>query len=215
MKIKICGITQLEDARFAAGARADFLGFVQYQESPRFVDPHLAAEILSWVYGPQPVGVFVDASADAVNRAAEEAGFVYAQLHGDESPDMCADVAVPVIKALRIFADTTPDELRQTMDRYVEYVSLFLLDTGHVSVRGGSGRSFDWSVAAELAASYDFLLAGGLSAENVEGAIARVAPFGVDVSSSLESAPGRKDPAKLDRFFAAVRRATAQSEAGR
>lgn len=214
MKIKICGITRLEDARYSAGAGADFLGFIQHRESPRYIEPESAKEIISWVHGPAPVGVFVNEAADEINDVSGQAGFAFAQLHGDESPALCAEVSIPVIKTLSVFPDTTVDDLRSRMEAYRPYVSLFLLDTGSASLRGGTGERFDWSIARALAREAEFFLAGGLSAENVATAIHTIAPFGLDAASSLEYAPGQKDLSKIDAYFAAVRSAIATSEAG-
>lgn len=200
-KLKICGITRLEDARYAAAAGADYLGFIQYEKSPRYVEPRRAREIVEWVYGPEPVGVFVNATADAVNRAAEEAGFALVQLHGDEPVFEVERVERPVIKALRVSGRTTTAELRRRMRDYEDVADYFLLDTHSGALRGGTGVAFDWEVARGLAEDYDVFLAGGVDAENVGRCIRMLHPYAVDVSSSLESAPGMKDFAKIDAFM--------------
>ncbi len=204
LKVKICGITNLEDARFCAGAGADFLGFIQYPRSPRYVDPETAKEIITWVYGPKAVGVFVNEDAESVNRTAEAAGFDLVQLHGDESPDVCAQIERPVIKAFRIPPETTADEIRAQMEPYREHAAYFLLDTHHPTLWGGTGETFDWQHARALAADFPIFLAGGLNAQNVEEAVRRVRPLGIDLSSSLEAHPGKKDFDKLNAFFETV-----------
>ncbi len=205
MKVKICGITRLEDARFCAGAGADYLGFIQHRESPRYVAPDVVREILSWVEGPGAVGVFVDADPDVVNRATREAGFAYVQLHGDEPPSYCDEMDVPVIKAIRVKPGMKPDDLRRRMDAYEGRVLYYLLDTGKPGIAGGTGETFDWSIAEGIAADYPLFLAGGLTPINVADAVEAVWPYGVDVSSGVESEPGVKDIDRLSEFFDAVR----------
>ena len=202
-KVKICGITRLEDARFCAVAGADFLGFIQHEASPRYVRPGVAREIIDWVVGPEPVGVFVNADADAVNRACDEAGFRLAQLHGHEPPDVCAAVDVPVIKAIHVQHDASAEQLRAVAAPYLDVVDFLLLDTHKTSLWGGTGESFNWRVARELASESDLFLAGGISADNVADAIATMRPYAVDLSSSVEASPGVKDLDKLEAFFRA------------
>lgn len=208
MKLKICGITNLADARYCAAAGADYLGFIQYPGSPRYVEPATAKEIIDWMYGPEAVGVFVNASAEAVNEAAEQAGFALVQLHGTEPPELCAAIDKPVIKALRVTGDASADTLRRLMDRYAEHVAYFLLDTHVEGQWGGTGLPFNWELAQTLAKEYAVFLAGGISADNVAQAITQVQPFAVDLSSSVEAAPGQKDFDKLAAFFDAYHGAT-------
>lgn len=203
-KIKICGITRLDDARFCAAAGADFLGFVQHEASPRYVRPDVAREIVDWIAGPTPVGVFVDASAADVNATCARAGFRMAQLHGHESPETCEAVDVPVIKAVRVAHDASAEQVRAMVAPYLGVVDFVLLDTFHTSLLGGTGESFNWRVARDLGADVDLFLAGGLSAANVAEAVATMRPYAVDLSSSVESAPGVKDLDKLAAFFDAV-----------
>lgn len=200
-RVKICGITRLEDARFCAAAGADFLGFVQHTGSPRFVEPALAREILAWVSGPTPVGVFVDESADAVNARCAEVGFRMAQLHGSETPETCAAVAVPVVKAIRVTHDASVEQVRALAQPYLGVVDFLLLDTHHTSLFGGTGESFNWRVARALAAEADVFLAGGISAANVAEAVQTMRPYAVDLSSSVEESPGVKSLDKLADFF--------------
>lgn len=200
-KLKICGITNLADARYCAGAGVDYLGFIQYEKSPRYISPKNAKEIIEWLYGPQPVGVFVNEDADRVNTLADEIGFELVQLHGNEPTWVCTDIDVPIIKAIHVEPTTTSDEIRFMMDSYVDVVDYFLLDTKKAGLWGGTGETFNWDVAAEIAATYPFFLAGGITASNVADAINRTHPFGIDLSSSVESAPGQKDFDKLVDFF--------------
>ena len=210
-KVKICGITRLHDARTAAVAGADFLGFVQHPESPRYVTPDVAKEIIDWVVGPEPVGVFVNATADEVNEACARAGFRLAQLHGHETPETCAAVEVPVIKAVQVQHDASTEQVSALVERYLDVVDFVLLDTHHTSLWGGTGESFNWRVARELAGEVDLFLAGGISASNVAQAIQTMRPYAVDLSSGVESSPGVKDLDKLDAFFAAFHAATADA----
>ena len=200
-KVKICGITRLHDARTCAAAGADFLGFVQHAESPRYIAPRDAREIIDWVVGPEPVGVFVNADADEVNRVCAEAGFRLAQLHGHEPPEVVAAVEVPVIKALHVQHDASAEQVRALAEPYLAHADFLLLDTHKTSLWGGTGESFNWRVARDLTGLADVFLAGGLSAANVADAVATMRPFAVDLSSSLEEAPGVKDPDKLAAFF--------------
>lgn len=201
LKLKICGITRLEDARYCAAAGADYLGFIQYEGSPRYVAPEQAREIIDWVYGPEAVGVFVNEPPEQVNRAAEAAGFALVQLHGDEPPEVCAAVERPVIKAVRVRPGDTADALRERMEAYRAHVALFLLDTHADEAWGGTGRRLDWDLARDLARVFPLLLAGGIGAENVEEAVRTVQPYGVDLSSSVEEAPGIKSFDRLADFF--------------
>ncbi len=200
-KLKICGLTTLADARYCAAAGADYLGFIQYEKSPRYITPKAAGQIIEWIYGAKCVGVFVNASTEAINAAVEEADFAMAQLHGEETPWECAQVQVPVIKAFRVRPDTDLDALRAEMAEYAPYVEAFLLDTYAASAYGGTGHTFDWSMAQTLAHEFPIFLAGGLDTANIKTAIQTVQPFGVDLSSSLEDAPGQKDFDKLGAFF--------------
>lgn len=203
-KVKICGLTRLHDARFCAAAGADFLGFVQHTDSARYVEPRVAREIIEWVAGPEPVGVFVNESAEAINRRCAEVGFRMAQLHGHESPATVAAVEVPVIKAIQVTHDAAAEQIAALAAPYLGVADFLLLDTHHTSLWGGTGESFNWRVARSLAADFDVFLAGGISAANVAEAAATMRPFAVDLSSSVEEAPGEKDLDKLADFFDAL-----------
>jgi len=200
-KLKICGITTLEDARYCAAAGADYLGFIQYEDSPRYVAPETAREIIGWMYGPEAVGVFVNATAEVVNEVAEAAGFALVQLHGTEPPEVCARIEHPVIKALHVTPLTTAADLRALMTLYAPQVAFFLLDTSKTGLWGGTGASFDWAVAQDLARDFPLFLAGGLGTGNIAEAVRTVQPYGIDLSSSVEATPGVKDFDKLTAFF--------------
>ena len=196
--MKICGITRVEDAVAAIRCGADALGFVFWPRSPRFVSPDEARDIIASV--PQTVakvGVFVNQSADEVNAAADRAGVTMVQLHGDESPAYAAGISRPVIKSI----SGRPGALVPA--GWAADV-IWLVDAHDPERRGGTGRQADWSAAAALAASHKVLLAGGLTPANVGDAIASVRPFGIDVSSGVESAPGIKDRELLLALFGAI-----------
>lgn len=196
IRVKICGITNLEDARLAVDAGADALGFVFCEASPRSVSPEQAAGIIRHL-PPfiQTVGLFVNEALSVVNETADACGLDIIQLHGEESPEFCAAVSRRVIKALRIrdAASLKP------MASY--RVSAFLLDAWSSSAHGGTGRTFNWDIAAGVAKRERIVLAGGLTTGNVADAIRQVHPYGVDVSSGVESAPGTKDAEKVSEFI--------------
>lgn len=201
MQLKVCGITALEDARYLAGAGVDYLGFIQHEESPRYAPPALARDIIEWVHGPSPVGVFVNRGAAEINEVVEQAGFELAQLHGQEPPHVVEQVACPVIKAIRVRHDASENQLRSLFERYEEETDYFLLDTHDSNVWGGSGESFDWRLARDFSGQYPIFLAGGINAKNVQRAAETVRPYAIDLSSSLESAPGEKSFSKIDTFL--------------
>jgi phosphoribosylanthranilate isomerase len=196
MFVKICGITRLEDAEAAVAAGAGAIGFIFWPASPRFIDPH-RARVIAAALPPfvTPVGVFVNQPLDYVNGVASLVRLGVVQLHGDESPQFANAVARPVMKAVSIGkADVRlwPARVR------------LLLDVHDPLARGGTGRTIDWTAAAELASEREIVLAGGLKPENVADAVARVRPFGIDVSSGVEETPGIKDHGRLKALFEAV-----------
>lgn len=206
-EIKICGITNRKDARAAVELGARALGFV-FAPSPRRVDPGQAREIaLSLPPEVLAVGVFVDASQ------REMAGFTWLsgiQLHGQEPPELLA--ALPQAWKIKSFRMKTQEDLAQ-LSLYLESAQAFLLDTRVEGLAGGSGRCFDWNLAVKARElGKPLILAGGLNPANVAEAIARVRPAWVDVSTGVESAPGRKDYRKMKEFIANVR--SADSAAG-
>lgn len=201
--VKICGITREEDALAAAKAGTDLLGFVFYPPSPRNIDPPRARRIISTVahagYPVRFVGVFVNESESNIKEIASLCRLDYVQLHGSEPPQLVSRLAqggLSVIKALRIGGD---DSLLE-MTRYSP--SLFLLDSSVPGSLGGSGKRFDWKIAKRAKERGSFLLAGGLTPKNVAAAVRTVQPWGVDVSTGVESSPGRKDHDKIRQFIA-------------
>lgn len=204
-KVKICGITTLEDARFASGALADYLGFIFYEESPRYVEPAKAGAIINWIEGPLKVGVFVNQPLDDVNEIALRTGVDIIQLHGDESPGYCDMMNYPVIKALHITDDTKTDDLKMEMDTYMNCVDYFLFDTKINGLYGGTGQTFNWKILKDLTMGKPFFLSGGLNSNNVAEAIKVVTPDIVDLSSGLEESPGLKDFDKIEEFFDVMR----------
>ena len=214
-QVKICGITTLEDARFASGALADYLGFIFYSESPRFVEPAKAGAIINWIEGPKKIGVFVNQPLDDVNRIATQTGIDLVQLHGNESPEYCDLVDLPVIKAFHVSDGTSSDELKKRVEIYKECTEFFLFDTKTDSAWGGTGKTFDWNLISDISGDHPFFLAGGLHSENVEEAIRQVNPTVVDLSSGLEDAPGLKDFQKIEEFFDVMRDIWDEQEIGK
>lgn len=203
-KIKICGITNQEDAEIAVQEGADALGFVFYSQSPRYVQPavaqHIIASLPPFVI---PVGVFVNHDLDMVKRVFDDCGLALAQLHGDESPDFCESLHRPVLRAIRLRDRSSFLALAEWKGRMG--VKGFVVDAFSDTVYGGTGHTTDWSLAAEVAKAAPMLLAGGLTPENVQEAIRQVRPYGVDVSSGVECSPGQKDPDKIRAFIQSVR----------
>jgi len=203
VRSKICGITRIEDALAAAESGADAIGFVFYAKSPRAVDVRQARAIIAELPPfVTTVGLFVNASRCELNEILEAVPLDLLQFHGDETPADCEGYHRPWIKALRV---RPGDDLEAACQQYAGARGI-LLDTYVPGVPGGTGEAFDWSlVPASL--SKPIILAGGLSADNVGQAIARVRPYAVDVSGGVERAKGIKDAAKIDAFMRAVKQA--------
>ena len=199
--IKICGITNLNDAHAAVAAGADILGFNFYKLSPRYIAPESAREIINTL--PDSIltaGVFVnEGSPDAVRSIASQSGVKAVQLHGDESPDYCRALN-SVIKS---FAVSDNFDIKQLESYEVDAI---MLDTKDNRLRGGTGRVFDWSIAQQVSELFPKLyLAGGLSPENITEAIEMVQPYAVDACSSLEDKPGIKNHERMRVFVSKVR----------
>jgi phosphoribosylanthranilate isomerase len=219
-KVKICGIRDLDDARAAADAGAHFIGLVFVPERHRRLDPEPARAIVAGLKSsagrvPRIVGLFADQPLEEVNRTIETCGLDLAQLCGREPLDYCNQTRARVIKVLHIPDSLPPqaqtDELVARVKAYREAGNLVTLDRLVEGLQGGTGERFDWSIAAELSRlGQSFLLAGGLSPENVAQAVATVRPWGVDVSSGVETG-GVKDHEKIRAFIREVRE---QSAAG-
>ena len=209
VKVKICGLTNLEDAQVAVEAGADLLGFIFYEKSPRYVDPRVVADIVSAIKRaaavPLCVGVFVNAGPEQILETLAYCALDLAQLHGEEDPASLAALGGRSFKALR---PRTVVEAEDAAIRFSPYSPPagpdILLDAWHPALRGGSGETGDWQLAAGLAGQYRVLLAGGLTPGNVADAIRQVAPWGVDVASGVEAAPGRKDHDRVREFVRTV-----------
>jgi phosphoribosylanthranilate isomerase len=195
--VKICGITRGEDAAAAAEAGAGAIGFIFWPQSPRFVDPYRARRIAR-ALPPfvTPVGVFVNQPLEYVNAVTTLVGLGVVQLHGDEPLDYARAVRRPVLKAI-----SGADLASEAVARWPSDVML-LVDAHDPVRRGGTGAQADWTRAAALAAERPIVLAGGLGVDNIAEAVARVRPFGVDVSSGVEVSPGVKDRQRLAALFA-------------
>lgn len=217
-KIKICGITTPKDALAAIDAGADMLGFNFYPKSPRYLTPDACREITAVSRKDFPqitlVGVFVNTPVSDIRSILETAQLHLAQLHGDETPEMLAELQPHAFKAIRLKSDARTDF--EADKRIPDAIRFFVSESAHASVPailvdaavkgvyGGSGVVADWSAAAQLARRVPLLLAGGLTPENVSEAIKQVQPWGVDVASGVEASPGVKDPAKMRKFVEQV-----------
>lgn len=213
-RVKICGITRLNDARFAAGALADFLGFIFYEESARYITPAKAGAIINWVEGPACVGVFVNQPLDDVNMIGRQTGIDFVQLHGSENPDYCQLVDKPVIKAIHVRDGDKRSDLQSRIEPYLDVVDYLLFDTRIEGLWGGTGKVFDWTLLDEITENVPFFLSGGLNSDNVRQACRIVRPYAVDLASGLESSPGIKDYDKVEAFMDEMRAIWEQQETG-
>ncbi|MEQ9310424.1 MAG: phosphoribosylanthranilate isomerase [Balneolaceae bacterium] len=204
-KIKICGITNLADARYASGAMADYLGFIFYDKSPRYIDPAEAGAIINWIEGPEKVGVFVNQSLDDVNRITKESGLDLVQLHGNETLEYCQLIEKPIIKVIHITPDYDLEELKAKVLLYSEVAEFLLFDSKIDNQWGGTGKTFDWNILKGITGDKPFFLSGGLNPKNLKGAIETVHPFAVDISSGVEEEPGLKDYDKIEAVMNVVR----------
>lgn len=210
VKVKICGLTNLDDAQVALDAGADFLGFILYPKSLRYIQPGQVAEVLAKLVRPshvQTVGVFVNVPTDAVIATLEQTGLDLAQLHGDETEADLAALNGRGYKAVRP-SNAEAAALAQHFTNYPpQHAPQLLVDAYSPNAYGGTGHQADWSLASALARNTPrLLLAGGLTAGNVAQAIAGVAPWGVDVSSGVERSPGQKDHGQVRAFIQNARR---------
>lgn len=210
MKVKVCGITHLEDAESAVGLGAWAIGMVHHKSSPRAVKFSDAATIGAALKGRcELVGVFVNPTLDRVVEAVENAGLTMVQLSGEEGPSFCTEVArrtgTKVIKAIHI-SSAADLQLAQTFR-----TAWHLFDSRRGNLRGGTGSTFDWDLLVDHHIGVPFIVAGGLDPDNVAEAIRVTRPDAVDVASGVEAAPGRKDPAKLEAFFRAANPSTVET----
>ena len=203
IKIKICGITNIEDALYATEHGVDALGFNFYRKSPRYIDPEKAAEIIGQL--PPfvvPVGIFVNEREDRIRDVQFTTGIKVLQFHGDERPEFCERFGGRAIKAFQV-------KDRESLKNLAHYhVSALLLDSYKEGVRGGTGVAFDWHLAVVAKTFGRIILAGGLTPENVTEAVKLVQPYGVDVAGGVEKEPGIKDHAMVNKFITEVRRAS-------
>lgn len=199
VRVKICGITNREDALLAVEAGAHALGFV-FAESPRKVEPETVRQIVE-ILPPfiSRVGVFVNEDQCMIEEISAICGLDVLQLHGDETPSYCTKFNKKVIKAIRV----QDSSVLVSMVKYK--VDAFLLDAFVPDKFGGTGRTFDWQIALQAKSLGRIILSGGLDPENIIDAIAQVEPYAVDVSSGIEAQPGKKDPKKLKAFFEAIK----------
>lgn len=204
VRVKICGITNLEDALAVCEYGADAIGFIFYKKSPRFIEPEKAKEIIRELPPfVTTVGVFVDEDANMINEIVKTVGLHAVQLHGSESPEFCEGISGKIIKTFKMkgaqVVGARGHGVSQEAERY--RVSAYLLDTYKEGVEGGTGALFNWGVAKEAAKAGRLILAGGLTPENVKQAIKIVTPYAVDVSSGVEESPGKKDLIKVMEFI--------------
>jgi phosphoribosylanthranilate isomerase len=219
MQVKICGLTNLKDAITAAEAGADMLGFNFYPRSARFIEPEACATIVAALHalgyvGLRTVGVFVNASLAEVTTQAGRCGLDLIQLHGDEPPEMLAQVRRQTAAGVRAFKAIRPASASEAQEALARYAAgadapALLADAYRPGHYGGTGETGDWGLAAALSRQAPVLLAGGLTPDNVAAAIRQVRPWGVDVASGVESAPGHKDARRLTAFVTAAHAAVA------
>jgi phosphoribosylanthranilate isomerase len=216
--VKICGITRLEDALAALEAGADILGYNFYPGSARFIDENSCREIQKALHArglePIAIGVFVNHDPAEIERLLDKCSLTLAQLSGDEPSDTIQQLGKKAVKAIR------PRDYHEALDGLDQIVSRrepphFLLDTFRSGQFGGTGQQGDWEIARTLAQDYSFLLAGGLTPENVADAIRHTSPWGVDVASGVENTPGVKDREKMRRFISRAKHAFAEISSAR
>lgn len=201
MKVKICGITRIQDAEGAIDLGAWALGFIFYKKSPRYIPPARAALIVKkFSKHINFVGVFVNDSSSIVMETIRTTGINIVQLHGDESPEFCSSIDARVIKAIRPKLESDIDDLK-----YFKSAESFLIDAATPGQFGGTGKVSNWELARLARSQGQIFLSGGLHSENIEQAIQVVQPYGVDISSGVEDAPGIKSTQKLKQLFGKIR----------
>lgn len=194
VKVKVCGITNIDDAKLCVDCGADALGFIFYKESKRYIEPDEAKKIIDKLpFFVLKVGVFVNENFENVNSTAKNIGLNAVQLHGNENLDYCGKINYPVIKAIRV-----DEKLNENLEKYSNYT--ILLDSKDAREYGGTGKQFDWELIPENYRN-KIILAGGVSEDNIDYIFNRIKPQAVDVSSSLEKEPGIKDREKVKSFF--------------
>lgn len=199
-KVKICGITNIEDALLCAKLKVDFIGFIFYKKSPRFIDPEDAKDICKMLanFSIKKVGVFVDESSSYINSIGEKVNLDYVQLHGEESPNLIEEIKLETIKAFSISSKRNKD--------FEKYNSKYwLFDTFDKDFKGGTGKSFDWSLISEIADREKIILSGGLNLENIGNAIKESKTSFFDICSGVEKSPGVKDVQKLETIVGLIK----------
>ena len=201
VKVKICGITQYEDAKTAISIGVDALGFIFYPKSPRYIHPNKAHEIIKRLPPfVAKVGVFVNSDAPAILNAVQQAGVDTVQLHGNEPPELVQKLPMTVIKAFPVGKNFDPAILNEYQANGI------LLDTWNETLAGGTGRTFDWTIAKSIAQyHHNIILAGGLGPTNIAEALETVQPYAVEFNSGVEIKPGVKNPRKMRDAVAVVK----------
>jgi phosphoribosylanthranilate isomerase len=216
-RIKIDGIRTEEQALGAAEAGADFIGMV-FAESPRQITPSEAEKIVAALKNKkshvETVGVFVNSRSGTVNNIAEKCGLDYVQLSGDEPWEYCREITQPLIQVIRVSRNRKPEQVCKDLSYGTKLLGekkhIYLIDSSVPGLYGGTGRKFDWKLAVPIAREFPVIIAGGLTPENVSEAIKVISPWGVDVSSGVET-KGVKDLDKIKKFIEAVRKADEHS----
>ncbi len=213
IKVKICGLTNLADARFAAGAGADYLGFIFVEGTPRYIEPAMVGAISEWVEGPKKVGVFQNQELSVVIETARLVGLDIIQLHGVESAEYCSLLSQKhsLIKVFSVDEQTNSEDLSHALQSYKEVCDYIMFDTKVGSQSGGTGVSFDWRLINELDVPLPYFLSGGLSHETVNKALELLSgnpPLAIDVSSKIEESIGIKDYDKLSLLMEALNSTT-------
>jgi phosphoribosylanthranilate isomerase len=207
MRVKICGITQPEQGKAIAQLGATTLGFICVSASPRYVTcQQIRAVVEQLPDNIERIGVFANATVEEICQIFADSGLTGVQLHGDESPEYCLKLRqvlpnVEIIKALRV----KNSQALQQVDIYTNCVDTLLLDAYHPQQLGGTGKTLDWNTLETFNPQIPWLLAGGLTPDNVLNALSQVIPYGIDLSSGVESAPGDKDLQKVSRLFEQLR----------
>jgi len=200
VRVKICGLTREQDVQAAVAAGADALGFVLYEPSPRYVSAQRAGQLLAATPAfVSTVGLFVDAEPEFVKAALDLAPFDLLQFHGDESPEYCRSFSRPYMKAVRVRSE---QDIQEAIENYPDAAAL-LLDAYVENLPGGTGQAFDWRLIPEM--DIPWVLAGGLTPENVADAVNQVKPYAVDISGGVEQAKGIKDREKIQKFISEIR----------